>query len=113
MADDGPGSAVPTGGGGRTQGGEATETTLRSFLLAGEAQLHDLHSKLHLQHPHGVAAQLHKRAPVWPCCVYKFDADARVASPLSRRHIMLQHSWPAYRNLVKAVLVVTQGRVRV
>ena len=49
--------------GARRQGGEATETGLRSFLLAGEAQLHDLHSKLRMQHPAGTAEQLHKCAP--------------------------------------------------
>lgn len=101
MADHGPNSAVPTGGGGRAQGGEATETTLRSFLLAGEAQLHDLHSKLHLQHPHGVAAQLHKRAPMWPFCVYKISRRCQICVTSSGRHIMLQHSWPLYRNLAK------------
>ncbi len=33
---------------------------MRSFLLCGDAQLHDLHSKLKLDHPHGEANQLHK-----------------------------------------------------
>jgi len=33
---------------------------MRSFLLCGEGQLHDLHSKLKLDHPNGEANQLHK-----------------------------------------------------
>ena len=33
---------------------------MRSFLLCGDRQLHDLHSKLRLDHPHGEADQLHK-----------------------------------------------------
>lgn len=32
----------------------------RSFLLCGDRQLHDLHSKLKLDHPNGEAEQLHK-----------------------------------------------------
>lgn len=33
---------------------------MRSFLLCGEGQLHDLHSKLKLDHPNSEANQLHK-----------------------------------------------------
>ena len=44
------------------QTGEETETVMGSFLLCGEGQLHDLHSKLVLQHPRGTANQLHKCA---------------------------------------------------
>ncbi|RMZ57359.1 hypothetical protein APUTEX25_004193 [Auxenochlorella protothecoides] len=40
--------------------GAATQTRLASFLLASQAQLHDLHSKLTLDHPAGQADQLHK-----------------------------------------------------
>lgn len=40
--------------------GERTHTNMRSFLLCGDSQLHDLHSKLKLDHPHGEADQLHK-----------------------------------------------------
>lgn len=29
-------------------------------MLAGEGQLHDLHSRLRLEHPAGEASQLHK-----------------------------------------------------
>lgn len=42
------------------QVGEATSTSLRAFTVCGEGQLHDLHSKLHLNHPEGQANQLHK-----------------------------------------------------
>lgn len=40
--------------------GEATTSTMRSFLLVGQGQTHDLHSKLKLDHPSGEADQLHK-----------------------------------------------------
>lgn len=40
--------------------GEATQSQMRSFLLCGDSQLHDLHSKLKLDHPRGEASQLHK-----------------------------------------------------
>ncbi|KAK9826208.1 hypothetical protein WJX81_008547 [Elliptochloris bilobata] len=60
------------------QGGEATDTVLRSFLLAGEAQLHDLHSKLHLQHPAGTAAQLHKCIVAAASGRGVFDGNVRV-----------------------------------
>ena len=42
------------------QEGEETNTEMRSFLLCGDRQLHDLHSKLRLEHPRGTANQLHK-----------------------------------------------------
>lgn len=48
------------------QTGEETETVMGSFLLCGEGQLHDLHSKLVLQHPRGTANQLHKCARACP-----------------------------------------------
>lgn len=44
------------------QVGAATTTVLRAFTVCGEGQLHDLHSKLHLEHPEGQANQLHKCA---------------------------------------------------
>ncbi len=40
--------------------GPATQTTMRHFILCGERQLLDLHSKLKLDHPDGQADQLHK-----------------------------------------------------
>ena len=33
---------------------------MRAFLLCTEGQLHDLHTKLKLDHPRGEANQLHK-----------------------------------------------------
>ncbi len=33
---------------------------MRHFMLAADGQLHDLHSKLRLDHPGGQAMQLHK-----------------------------------------------------
>ena len=42
------------------QEGEETRTEMSSFLLCGDRQLHDLHSKLRLEHPRGTANQLHK-----------------------------------------------------
>eukprot|EP01025_Chloroclados_australasicus_P026874 TRINITY_DN2668_c0_g1_i8.p3 TRINITY_DN2668_c0_g1~~TRINITY_DN2668_c0_g1_i8.p3 ORF type:complete len:209 (+),score=35.49 TRINITY_DN2668_c0_g1_i8:478-1104(+) len=40
--------------------GEETSTTMRHFVFCGADTIHDLHSKLHLQHPLGEADQLHK-----------------------------------------------------
>lgn len=34
-----------------TQGGPRTHTEMRHFVLAGAGQLHDLHTKLSLDHP--------------------------------------------------------------
>lgn len=42
------------------QAGEATETVMRHFVLAGPKQLHDVHSRLQLTYPEGIAEQLHK-----------------------------------------------------
>ncbi|GMH40543.1 hypothetical protein BSKO_08447 [Bryopsis sp. KO-2023] len=42
------------------QEGAETETAMSHFLLCGEEQLHDLHSRLELNHPRGLADQLHK-----------------------------------------------------
>lgn len=58
--------------------GERTQTTLRSFLLAGQGQLHDLHSKLKLDHPEGAAAQLHKCISAHPTSRGVFDGNVRV-----------------------------------
>jgi len=44
----------------RAQAGEETVTEMRHFMLAADGQLHDLHSKLRLDHPGGQAMQLHK-----------------------------------------------------
>ncbi|KAL3691920.1 hypothetical protein R1sor_005571 [Riccia sorocarpa] len=40
--------------------GPDTITEMSTFLLAGRNQLHDLHSKLLLDHPRGISRQLHK-----------------------------------------------------
>ncbi|GIL47358.1 hypothetical protein Vafri_4195 [Volvox africanus] len=42
------------------QGGPETHTEMSHFLLCGPNQLHDLHSRLQLDHPNGTANQLHK-----------------------------------------------------
>ncbi|GFH10688.1 Fe-S cluster assembly protein SufD, partial [Haematococcus lacustris] len=42
------------------QGGPRTQTHMNHFVLASSNQLHDLHTKLELNHPEGVAKQLHK-----------------------------------------------------
>lgn len=42
------------------QDGPETATRLRHFLLVGSGQMHDLHTKLTLDHPRGEANQLHK-----------------------------------------------------
>jgi Fe-S cluster assembly protein SufD len=73
-----------TGGGltrhdvGVAQAGAATATSLRAFLLAGAGQLHDLHSKLTLDHPGGTAAQLHKCIAAHPTARAVFDGNVRV-----------------------------------
>jgi hypothetical protein len=40
--------------------GEETFTCMRHFVLSGPGQVHDVHTKLRLQHPRGEATQLHK-----------------------------------------------------
>lgn len=40
--------------------GPSTQSCMKSFLLCADRQLHDLHSKLKLDHPSGEAEQLHK-----------------------------------------------------
>ncbi|GLC59202.1 hypothetical protein PLESTB_001461400 [Pleodorina starrii] len=42
------------------QAGPETHTEMGHFLLCGPNQLHDLHSRLTLDHPNGTANQLHK-----------------------------------------------------
>lgn len=58
--------------------GEATETIMRSFLLAGQNQLHDLHSKLKLDHPDGQAKQVHKCIAADATSRAVFDGNVRV-----------------------------------
>ena len=45
---------------GVVQLGEQTFTCMRHFVLSGPGQVHDVHTKLRLQHPRGEATQLHK-----------------------------------------------------
>lgn len=61
-----------------TQEGPATETRLSHFLLCGSNQLHDLHTKLLLDHPDGVADQLHKCIVAEPTGRGVFDGNVRV-----------------------------------
>ena len=58
--------------------GADTETTMRSFILSGESELHDLHSKLRLNHPRGLAEQLHKCIASHPTSRGVFDGNVRV-----------------------------------
>ncbi|KAL3132695.1 hypothetical protein ABBQ32_009205 [Trebouxia sp. C0010 RCD-2024] len=60
------------------QVGEATTTVLRAFTVCGEGQLHDLHSKLHLDHPEGQANQLHKCIASAASGRGVFDGNVRV-----------------------------------
>ena len=60
------------------QVGPETETSMRSFLLAGASQLQDLHSKLRLDHPQGVAQQLHKCIAIDATSRGVFDGNVRV-----------------------------------
>lgn len=60
------------------QVGEATNTTLRAFTVCGEGQLHDLHSKLHLNYPEGQANQLHKCIASAATGRGVFDGNVRV-----------------------------------
>ena len=58
--------------------GASTDSAMRSFLLAGESQLHDLHSKIKLDHPEGKAEQLHKCIAVHPSSRGVFDGNVKV-----------------------------------
>lgn len=76
--------------------GSETETVMKSFLLCGQSQLHDLHSKLKLDHPDGTAEQIHKCIAVDPTSRGVFDGNVRVnrlaqrtdAKQLSRNLLM-------------------------
>jgi Fe-S cluster assembly protein SufD len=76
--------------------GSETQTVMKSFLLAGQGQLHDLHSKLKLDHPDGTAEQIHKCIAVDPTSRGVFDGNVRVnklaqrtdAQQLSRNLLM-------------------------
>lgn len=63
---------------GIVQLGKSTKTEMKHFVLSGEAQLHDLHSKLILDHPEGTADQLHKCIAASPTARGVFDGNVRV-----------------------------------
>jgi Fe-S cluster assembly protein SufD len=63
------------------QQGSATETYMKHFLLCGENQLHDLHTKLLLDHPDGIAQQLHKCIVAEPSGRGVFDGTASPRRP--------------------------------
>lgn len=58
--------------------GDATRTHMQTFLLAGQDQTHDLHSKLRLNHPDGQAEQLHKCIAADPTARGIFDGNVKV-----------------------------------
>lgn len=60
------------------QTGPETRTEMAAFLLCGERQLHDLHSKLRLSHPRGEADQLHKCIVTDATGRGVFDGNVRV-----------------------------------
>lgn len=60
------------------QDGKETETSMDHFLLCGENQLHDLHTKLLLSHPGGCARQLHKCIAAHPGARGVFDGNVKV-----------------------------------
>lgn len=60
------------------QSGPDTETHLRHFLICGSSQLHDLHTKLELNHPRGVAAQVHKCIAAHSSARGVFDGNVKV-----------------------------------
>lgn len=48
------------------------------FLICGDNQLHDLHSRLILNHPRGSANQLHKCIVTHPKARGVFDGNVKV-----------------------------------
>mmetsp|Transcript_6263 Transcript_6263/g.17524 ORF Transcript_6263/g.17524 Transcript_6263/m.17524 type:complete len:248 (-) Transcript_6263:128-871(-) len=58
--------------------GSDTNTTMRHFVLCAKQQLHDLHTKLILDHPNGVADQLHKCISGTPTSRGVFDGNVQV-----------------------------------
>ena len=69
--------------GSRLQAGAETETHMRHFLISGASQLHDLHSKLELNHPRGVAAQMHKCIVSHATGKAVFDGNVKVSGWLA------------------------------
>ena len=66
------------------QTGRATTTRMRHYLLAADAQLHDLHTSLDLAHPDGVANQLHKCIAAAPTSRCVFDGGVVVRRAAQR-----------------------------
>lgn len=58
--------------------GPDTTTKVSSFLLAGQTQLQDLHSRLILSHPRGFGRQLHKCIVMHPSGHCVFDGNVKV-----------------------------------
>ncbi|KAI5071914.1 hypothetical protein GOP47_0014165 [Adiantum capillus-veneris] len=58
--------------------GPDTTTKMNSFLLAGQSQLQDLHSRLILSHPRGFARQLHKCIVMHSSGHCVFDGNVKV-----------------------------------
>ncbi|MCO5571305.1 hypothetical protein L7F22_025043 [Adiantum nelumboides] len=58
--------------------GPDTTTKMDSFLLAGQSQLQDLHSRLILSHPRGFARQLHKCIVMHSSGHCVFDGNVKV-----------------------------------
>jgi len=63
---------------GVVQLGKATHTAMKHFVLAADDQLHDVHTKLTLDHPEGKAAQLHKCIAASATAKGVFDGNVRV-----------------------------------
>jgi Fe-S cluster assembly protein SufD len=60
--------------------GSQTKTEMSHFVLAGKDQLHDLHSKLQLDNPKGIAEQLHKSILTHSTSRCVFDGNVKVNS---------------------------------
>lgn len=63
---------------GIVQLGERTQTAMKHFILAGDNQTHDLHTKLALDHPEGVADQIHKCIVAADTAKGVFDGNVKV-----------------------------------
>lgn len=63
---------------GVVQLGKATHTAMKHFVLAADDQLHDVHTKLTLDHPEGKADQLHKCIAASATAKGVFDGNVRV-----------------------------------
>ena len=58
--------------------GERTHTEMKHFILAGDDQLHDLHTKLALDYPEGTADQIHKCIAATDSSKGVFDGNVKV-----------------------------------